>query len=917
MFEAERLVKQRIMAVSSGEPDQPLETAAEDAPMHPGKGIGADARRYFETSVRGILERVAGMQVRPPMEINQRGSARTARGYAWLGGMTGRVPAPGRRVRLSPRRRLAAASLGMMLGVMLLSGMAVTSAHGQSASTWNSRGKRSEARQDYDEAFEEYRQAHLKKPNDLRYRTSFESMRFKASEMHVDRGRVLRQSGDVGGAINEFARALQIDPGNQSAAQELQVMEKRSVPGGGPAAGGAAGGTGGGGTGGASPGGVLVPGMGEQTPYQAQMQKEIGTLGGPVALQPVSDDPITLHMVEDTKVVYQAICKAAGLNVIFDPEYVSKRIPVDLNSVSLPDALHIVGVLSGTFWKPVTSNTIFVAQNTRAKRTEDDDLAVQTFYLTNVSQQNDANEIMVAIRNLLDPGLKIYLVASQNALVIRGTPDELILAEKIINDLDRTKAEVVVDVAELEVSRQLERNLGITLPQSFGLTPQYSNANITTNNTATTTTNGIATTPTTAGITLNTLGNLNATNFAVSVGGGTVNALLTDSDTRILQNPRIRATDGQHSTLKIGSKIPVATGSYSAGTAITTASLGVQTQFTYLDVGVNIDMTPTVHYDGEVSLKLKVEVSAQNGSVNITGVTEPIISQRVAEQIIQLKDGEPALLAGLMQVQDTKNISGTPGLGELPILKYFFASTDKIQQTDDIVFLIIPHIVRESILTDENTRAIYTGTSQSVELLRKKPSKNDEAVAATTAQQMPSSTTSAANAAQAMIGKMAADAKPMTPGAAASVPITPNWTVPAATQVTLTVLPAVSNQAVGSTFQVSVMAANAHDLFAVPVQIQFDPKVLSLVNVDSGELLGKDVQDVALVHRDEGNGAVTISATRPPGTKGVDGQGAVCTLTFKAVAAGDSTLALTRIGTRDSQQKVIPSVGVQAVVHVK
>jgi general secretion pathway protein D len=281
-----------------------------------------------------------------------------------------------------------------------------------------------------------------------------------------------------------------------------------------------------------------------------------------------------------------------------------------------------------------------------------------------------------------------------------------------------------------------------------------------------------------------------------------------------------------------------------------------------------------------------------------------------------LKDGEPALLAGLMQVQDTKNVSGTPGLGELPILKYFFASTDKIQQTDDIVFLIIPHIVRESILTDENTRAIYTGTSQSVELLRKKPSKNEEAVAATTAQQSPSSTTSAANAAQAMIGKMAADAKPMTPGAAGSVPITPNWTVPAAAPVTLTVLPAVSSQAVGSTFQVSVMAVNAHDLFAAPMQIQFDPKVLSLVNVDSGNLLGKDGQDVALVHRDEGNGAVTISAMRPPGTKGVDGQGTVCTLTFKALAAGDSTVALTRIGTKDSQQKSIPSVGVQAAVHV-
>jgi len=791
--------------------------------------------------------------------------------------------------------------LGVLLGVLLFSGMAVSSAHAQSASSWNKKGQQAEARDDYDAAFEDYRQAHLKKPNDMQYKTSYESMRYKSSNMHVDRGRVLRQSGDVDGAINEFARALQIDPGNQAAAQELQVMEKRAAPGGG------AGGPG-------SPGKPLVPGMGEQTPYQRHMQSEISTLDGPVTLQPVSDDPLTLHMAQqDTEVVYQAICRAAGLNVIFDPEYVPKRIPVDLQDVSLEQALHIVGVLSGTFWKPVTSNTIFVAQNTRAKRTEVDDLAVQTFYLTNVSQQNDANEIMVAIRNLLDPGLKIYLVASQNALIIRGTPDELILAEKIINDLDRTKPEVVVDVAELEVNRSLERNIGITLPTSFGLTPQYSNANISTSSTTTTT--GSSTT-TTSGLTLNTLGNLNATNFAVTVGGGQVNALLADSDTRILQNPRIRATDGQHSTLKIGSKIPVATGSYSAGTAITTASLGVQTQFTYLDVGVNIDMTPTVHYDGEISLKLKVEVSAENGTSTISGVQEPIISQRVADQVIQLKDGEPALLAGLMQVQDTKSVNGTPGLGELPILKYFFASTDKTQASDDIVFLIIPHIVRESILTDENTRAIYTGTSQSVELLRKPPG----AVTVESSEGGPPSnglpTTSAANAASSMIAKMAADSKPVTPQTMANMHMSANGTM-ATTPLTLAVTPGSSNQAVGATFQVSIVAQDAHDLFAVPLQIQFDSKVLALVNVDAGDLLGKDGQPVALVHRDEGNGAVTISATRPPGAKGVDGQGSICMLTFKAIGPGDSTIALTRIGTRDSAQARIVANGVQGVVHVK
>ena len=202
----------------------------------------------------------------------------------------------------------------------------------------------------------------------------------------------------------------------------------------------------------------------EQTPRQAEALQEIASLGGPVVLKPVSTEPVTLNMVEDVKVIYQAMGKAAGLNVMFDPDYTSKRIPIDLVRVPLFDALRIVGMQSGTFYKPVTSNTIFVAQNNRTKRTDLEDLAVQTFYLTNAAQQNDANEILVALRNLLDPSIKVFLVASQNAIVMRATTDQLILAEKLINDLDRVRPEVVVDVAVLEVNRQKERNLGITLP---------------------------------------------------------------------------------------------------------------------------------------------------------------------------------------------------------------------------------------------------------------------------------------------------------------------------------------------------------------------------------------------------------------------------------------------------------------------
>ncbi len=799
-----------------------------------------------------------------------------------------------------------------VFALILVLGIAQSAAHAQSPSTWNKRGLQAEAREDYDAAYEAYRQAHLKAPKDLRYRERYERVRYTAANLHVDRGRVLRQSGDATGAINEFARALQIDPGNEAAAQEMQITERPPAT---PMTPGTAGAI----ENSVKPGQTLIPGVDTQIPQQRDMKEEISSLAAPVQLQPVSNDPITLHSIGDTKDIYQALGKLAGINVIFDPEYTSKRIQVDLTSVPLFDSLRIVETLSGTFWKPVTPNTIFVAQNTRNKRTDLDDLAVQTFYLTNVSQQNDANEIMVALRNLLDPTVKIYLVNSQNAIVVRATPDQLVLAEKLINDLDRTRSEVIVDLAVLEVSRDKLRNLGITLPQSFGLTPQTSNATSTaTSSGTTTTTTGTSSTNTTStNLTLNTLGNLNATNFAVTVTGGTVNALLTDNDTRVLQNPRIRASDGQRAQLKIGSKIPVATGSYSS-TLSTTASLGVQTQFTYIDVGVNIDMTPTVHFDREVSLKMKVEISSTNGNVTISGVTEPIISQRVAEQTIQLKDGEPSILAGLLQKQDTRSVSGTPGLGEIPLLKYFFSSQSKEQQTDEIVFLIIPHIVRESLVTADNTRPIYTGTSSSVELIRRASGTAQPAMSGAVEHPV-SPSTSAANAANSMMGVIANADKP--PVAPLATPVAaPVVNIPAAanqTPVNLNVSPSSSTPAVGSTFQVSVVAANAHDLFEVPMQMRFDPRVLTLVNVDSGDLLGRDGQAVALVHRDEGNGTVTISASRPPQAAGVNGGGVVCTLTFKANAAGDSPISLIKIGAKDSKGTTLPAVGTQGVVHVK
>jgi general secretion pathway protein D len=777
------------------------------------------------------------------------------------------------------------------LFVLIASAAAAPSAHAQSASGWNKRGQEAELKEDYDTAYEDYLKAHNKALKDMRYQARLDRMRFQAAAQHVDRGRLLRQSGDLAGALNQFTRALQIDPSNEAASQEIRITKSQdNIP-------------------------DASNSPPEATPAAVAALRDVNAVSAPIVLKPISNDPITLHTVGDTKDIYTAIGKIAGLNVLFDPDYQSRRIPVDLMSVSLADALRVVGTIAGTFYKPITPDTIFVAANTRQKHTDLDNVAVQTFYLTNAAQQADANEIVTALRNVLAPEDKVYLVASQNAIVMRAPPDHLILAEKLLNDLDRTRAEVVVDVAILEVNRDKMRNLGITLPQSFGITPQVTPNATNTTATATNTTGGTSTVA--SGFTLNTLANINATNFAVTIGGGTLNALLSDADTRVLQNPSIRATDGQNAKLKIGSKIPIATGSYSAGAATgITAGIGVQTQFTYLDVGVNIDMTPTIHLDREVSLKLNVEVSTQSGSVTISGVTEPIIGQRSDSTTIQLRDGEPCLLAGILTKSDNMTNSGTPGLSQIPFLKYFFGSVFKETDQDEVVFILIPHIVRESVLTGLNTRAIDTGTSSNVEI-RRSETPIDDNVSVLPKRPAQSSMT-AANAATAMAQQLAQQAMPPTPGSAQpAAPAPTGAAIASGLPVVLSVLPRDSSHPVGSTFNASVLLSGGHDVFSVPLQIQFDPKVLQLVNVDAGGLLGGDGQPVALVHRDEGNGLVTISASRPPGTNGVDGQGEVCTLTFKAVGPGDSTITLTKMGAQNSLKANLPASGTSGVVHVK
>jgi general secretion pathway protein D len=833
-----------------------------------------------------------------------------------------RTPAPAVAGIMTSRTVFAIVLLAAAAGF----GLPCARVYAESANTDFKQGQAAEAREDYDTAFDDFQKAFNKDPRDARFKIALARVRVTASSVHVTRGRKLAQAGDSQAALGEFLHAAEIDPGNEAAQQEIaRIRQKQgqSAP---------------------------VPEVGlPEPPAEAE---QLQSIESPPELKPVSNEPLSLHMAEDSKVVYETVGKAAGVNVMFDPDYHSSRIDVDLNNVSLLDALRIVSVMSNTFWRPVTSNTIFVAQNTPAKRRDLDEQAVQTFYLTNAWQQNDLNDVATAIRNVM-PTAKAFPVQSQNAIVMRGTPDELLLAQQLIDDLDKPRGEVVVDIAVLEVSKNWEKTLGMQWPSSFGVTLQPNCAATNSCSSTSTGTTGTGTTGTSTSSvspTLYSLAHLNSTDFAVTVGSATLNLLLTDNNTKVLQSPRIRATDAQKATMKIGSRIPIATGSYQTGAATALVSSLVNTQFQYQDVGVNIEMTPSVHYDHDITLKIKIEVSAESGTETISGVTEPIISQRVVDQTIRLREGEASILGGIQNKQEAQNYTGIPGLGAIPILKYIFGSKDHTIQDDDIVFVVVPHIVRSQELDQANLRVIDTGLGQASIALRYGDNENGAGTPAVvpTAHTMPAQrpvvgsmpAQSAIEAAPQMLAQLRSDmgsngsptataqaavpppgppsAQPppsLPPGA--SQPQAPAAAPPPAASASLALNVPATPVAAGATFPVPIVLNGGTDVTSIALQLHYDTARLQLSGVAAGDILSRDGQPTGLSHVEDPPGTLVVSISRPPGTHGITGTGVVCVLTFQAKAPGESGVGITRASVVNTAQQQVPVETGQATIVVK
>jgi general secretion pathway protein D len=377
---------------------------------------------------------------------------------------------------------------------------------------------------------------------------------------------------------------------------------------------------------------------------------------------------------------------------------------------------------------------------------------------------------------------------------------------------------------------------------------------------------------------------LNATDFQVTIGAASLNALASDSSTKIIQNPQLRSINGQKASLKIGERVPTATGSYSSGVSSTTVSALVNTQFQYLDVGVNVDITPRVYDNGDIGLKISLDVSSVTNYVSIGSINEPEIGQRKIEHEIRLKDGEVNLLGGMFETQETKSISGIPGLSQIPVLKYLFSETSKETTNNEIVFALMPHIVRAREIVPLNRRTLDVGTANGIQL---HSTRNHPARTGAKGQ--------SASIVPASVSQLAVATK-------ASAAFDP---------------PSVSTHA-GATFAVNLILSNVENASSVPLRLLYDPARLEVVNVSNGGFLDQGDQIVALSHREDTSaGVMECTALRPRGSGGASGNGAVVTVTFMAKSAGVSrlTVADANVVHPDGQMLAIPATEMSVTVQ--
>ncbi|MBD3414340.1 MAG: hypothetical protein GF421_07925 [Candidatus Aminicenantes bacterium] len=659
-------------------------------------------------------------------------------------------------------------------------------------------GTQAEMAKNWDEAIQYYERALLENPNNSVYRLALFRAQVLARNSHLSQARQLAAQGNKEKALKEYQNALSYDPENRMILDEARRLSQEQV---------------------------------QKEEWVAENMKP------PVELD-VKKEKIALKFVQeaDLRSIFKALGKHAHINILFDPGFRDMSLSIDLQDMTFIQAMNTLCLSSQNFFRVVDENTVLIVPDTPQNREKYDLVALKTFYLSNVKVKDIQTPLMQMLRRLAQVP-KISIDETLNSITIKDNPEVLETAEKLIRLWDKPKGEVMIDLEIMEVSRKKMKNLGLSL-DSYGVSGLYG-------------TSGEE--ESTGWINVDEIDFSNTENYHISLPVGTLRFLESDVDTKIISQPRLRGIEGEKIEYIVGDEVPIPRTTFSP-IAVGGVSQQPITSFDYKNVGIEIYITPEIHFEQEITLEMEVKIKSLGGS----GYGDlPIITTREVKNIIRLREGETNLLAGLLKDEERKTLKGIAGLKQIPVLGGLFSNTDQTIQQTDVVMTLTPYIIRSIPLKQEDTMPVWmntgkgfsSGTSQQVGL---KASRMEET------------------------RPQAAPLDKPSPGENRFYFSPPEY-----------------RGAMGRDVRMRVRMDSAERIQNMSLTLSFDPNVLELKEVQKGNVIQSFGENPSFLgNKDNASGTCIIGFSSPDVALGFKGSGNLATLVFKPKAAGESEILI-------------------------
>ncbi len=741
--------------------------------------------------------------------------------------------------------RPARAGIGIAL-VLLLSGCV--------GAKYYKSGQEAAADRDWDAAVADFTRALKEEPSNTLWRADLMKVLHEAAYLHIAKGQQLARVSDYKGAMAEYQKARTYEPSNAFLAQLIAQADAT---------------------------------MNAPPQTQAVVEEPEG-IPAPL-LRQLPQKPVKLDFKNaNLKDILRALGQYADINFVFDDQVQDKNYTITLGNVSFEQALTTIMLTTHCFYRVVDSATILIAPDNQMKRRQIEQLQVRTFYISNA----DLNEMRTILQQAVGAQL-VTVNTSLSAITIKDTPEKLRIAEQIIRANDKCKAEVLLELEIVEVNRQKVRQFGLDLGTNAG-------------GQATSITGAFSPRNAKSGVfTARDLLTTNSLDFAFTLPTAAYKMLLTDSDSKIIANPKLRGVEGKPMSLKMGDRVPIPVTTF---TPIAGGGAAQQpiTSFQYENIGINIDITPRVHRNNEITMDVKLDISSVSGK-GFGGL--PTFGNRQVTATMRLKEGESNLLGGLLREEDKKYMSGLPGIKNIPIIGKLFSYTDSAKTQTDIILSLTPHIIRLPEITDRDRAPIWVGTMENPSPFGALPQ---------------------------MRGPMERPVPPGMEGREPGMPGTGQEEPPEAAPegeetpskepqnapkgpASMSINPTSSEVELDSEFSVTVNLTGVDNVGSVNLVIGYDPDLLSIsdANVQEGGFMRSDGgQANFFKHIDAQGGTITIGITRSGAAKGASGSGNLVTLLFSATGEGSCNVQIEKATVTNAQFQPI-AVDSSAVADIE